>query len=104
MCPLPEIVEIHDPVAEDVWHLRAAAGKTVSHRIVVGRPFPEDPEREDSDWCCSVMIEGSLRKVCPAMGVGPVDALMNAMVLVRGFFESNKDNLVGMESCGDSPL
>jgi hypothetical protein len=103
MCPLPEIVEIHDPVAEDVWRLRAADGKTVSHRIVVGRPFPEDPEREDSDWCCPVMIEGSLSRPCPAMGVGPVDALMNAMVLVRRFFESNKDSFVDMESRGDGP-
>ena len=103
MAPLPEIAEIHDPIAEDVWHIRVADGRTVSHRIVVGRPFPEDPARGDSGWCCPVMIEGSLSKPCPAMGVGPVQALMNAMHLVRSFFESNKDDLVDIVDSGGNP-
>ena len=88
-----EITEIKDPIAEDVWETKGEDGNSISHRIVVGRPQPEIPGDDYSDWYCPVMIEGFLPRIVPAMGVGPVDSLMNAMLLVRTFFEKYKDDL-----------
>ena len=87
-----KITDIQDPIAEDVWTLKRSDGQIVSHRIIVGRPQPETEGDEHSDWYCPIMIEGFLPRVVPAMGVGPVDSLMNAMHLVKTFFDKNKDH------------
>lgn len=54
--------------------------------VQVGRPVPAagDP---NGDWCCPVYVEGFTGRVDRAMGVGPVDALLNATLLVRHFAE-----------------
>ena len=87
-----KITDIQDPIAEDVWTLKRSDGQIVSHRIIVGRPQPETEGDGHSDWYCPIMIEGFLPRVVPAMGVGPVDSLMNAMHLVKTFFDKNKDH------------
>ena len=89
-----EITEIKDPIAKDMWATKAEDGKPIYHRIVVGHPHPETKNNDNSDWYCPVMIEGFLPRIFPAMGVGPVDSLMNAMQLVKTFFDKNKDNFV----------
>jgi hypothetical protein len=85
-----EITEISDPIAEDVW----TTDEDVSHRIIVGHPHPVVSQDENSDWYCPVMIEGFTSRIVPAMGIGPIDSLMNAMQLVRTFFEQHKDHFV----------
>ena len=72
---------IERPIAEDRWSWKTAQGKNVVSRIVVGIPQPHP----QGDWCCPVFIEHITEHIVPAMGVGPVDALMNAMTLVKTF-------------------
>jgi hypothetical protein len=43
---------------------------------------------QNHDWFCPVFIEAYTPHVIPAMGVGPIDALMNAATLLRSFHES----------------
>jgi hypothetical protein len=50
----------------------------------VGRPIHYPQERL---WYCPVKIEGYTRGVDTVFGMGPVDALMNAMTLVKRFFD-----------------
>lgn len=78
--------EITDPVAEDWWQIKNAQGIEVVIRVVVGRPapIPENASASPS-WYCPVIIEARL--VC-CEGAGPVDALMNAVGLIRSFAES----------------
>ena len=40
-------------------------------------------------WYAPVLIEGFLPKITPVVGEGPVDALMNAMLLVKRFNDEN---------------
>jgi len=87
-----EIAEITDPIAQDVWKTNEEDGKIVSHHIIVGRPHPQT-DKDGSDWYCPVMIEGFLPRIVPAMGVGPVDSLMNAMHLVKTLFDKHKDDI-----------
>jgi hypothetical protein len=96
-----EIAEIQDPIVEDVWKTKGDDGEIISHRIVVGHPHPEDEGDDKSDWYCPVMIEHFLPRIVPAMGVGPVDSLMNAMHLVKTFFDKNRDNFteIGEKQC-----
>jgi hypothetical protein len=86
-----EIKEIENIIAQDMWSYKAADGKTVTCKIIVGSPFLI-PEDENHDWVCPVWIEGFTPRIVPAFGVGPVDSLMNAMTLVKQFFEKHKDN------------
>lgn len=53
-------------------------------RIEIGRPqlVPENP---DGDWFCPISIEGLTPQITAVYGVGPVDALANAMNLVSAF-------------------
>lgn len=88
-----EITEIKDPIAQDVWKTKGKDEKTISHRIVIGHPHQES-EDDNSDWYCPVMIEGFLPRIVPAMGVGPVDSLMNAMHIVKTFFDKHKEHFV----------
>jgi hypothetical protein len=78
------IDKITDPVAADEWRYRTASGESRVSRIEIGRPqrAPDDP---NGDWYCPVFVEDFTDRIVPAYGVGPVDALMNAMALVRSF-------------------
>ena len=81
-----QIEKITDVVAADEWRYKTRDGKTVVAHIQVGRPQPA-PDDPNGDWYCPVFIEGFTPRIVPAMGVGPVDALMNAITLVRKFSE-----------------
>lgn len=76
------IPPIEPLVCADDWRYRDATGKTCLSRLEIGqpRPAPGDP---NGDWCCPVSVEGFTDGVVVAYGVGAVDALMNAMVMVR---------------------
>lgn len=93
-----KITEISNPIVDDVWKTKSNAGEVVSHRIMVGHPRPEKEDDEESDWYCPVMIEGFLTRIVPAMGVGPVDSLMNALQLVKAFFDKHKDDFTEVKS------
>ena len=79
-----QIEKITDVIAADDWSYKTSDGKTVVAHIEVGRPQLA-PDEYDGDWYCPVFIEGFTPRIVPAMGVGPVDALMNAITLVRTF-------------------
>lgn len=91
-----QILEIEDPIAEDVWTVKGSDGQITSHRIVVGYPHPENDGDDKSAWYCPVLIEGFTSRIVPAMGVGSVDSLMNAMTLVKSFFEKHRDDFADM--------
>ena len=80
---LPEFNSIDDPVAEDHWSYIEEGGEKVA-RLAIGRPqlAPDDP---NGDWVCPVFIEHFTDRIVAVIGVGPIDALKNAMVLVREF-------------------
>jgi hypothetical protein len=86
--------QISDVIAVDDWHFKRKDGKTTRSRVIVGRPRPENKNKTTTDWVCSVFIEGVTPKVCKAMGVGPVDSLMNAMTLVKSHFDAIQGQLV----------
>ncbi|WP_257451379.1 hypothetical protein [Archangium lipolyticum] len=86
----PQLTTIEDPIAEDRWSYTASDGSTKVSRILVGRPQPL-PGEEDRAWYCPLAIEGYLPGIKCVMGVGPVDALMNAMSLVRRLFEEQSN-------------
>ena len=83
----PELTEIDDPVAENRWSYVASDGSKKVSQIRVGHPKPL-PAGKETGWYCPLLIEGHTNGIKPVMGVGPVDALMNAMILVRRFYES----------------
>lgn len=75
-------------IAAGVWNYTARwpKGRKIS-RIVIGRPRPDsDPK---GDWICPIEIEHFTRGVVCAHGVGSLDALLNAMQLLRQFFDMN---------------
>jgi len=84
---LPQLARIEDPIADDLWEyeLPDKGGRQTS-RITIGRPVPL-PGDAHGDWYCPVFAEHFLPAIRCVVGVGPVDALMNAMSLVRTFFE-----------------
>jgi hypothetical protein len=86
MAQLPRLRRIVDPIADDCWSYAAADGSRVTSRVCVGRPQPW-PRNRHGDWICSVSIEHFTDRVVTAAGVGPVDALMNAMALVKAFVD-----------------
>ena len=77
---------IDDPIAVDTWVYDVSGAQQRTH-IEVGRPVRRDPEDPNSEWACPLRIEGETQGVENIHGLGPVDALMNAMQLVRRFFE-----------------
>ena len=84
---------IDQPIAEDTWHDKLQDGRTVSSRLIVGQltTIKDDP---GGAWICPVWIEHFTPKITTVYGEGPVDALMNAMTLVRSFFDKYKDSLI----------
>jgi hypothetical protein len=80
---LPELERIDDIIAEDVWSYERD-GTFKTSRVTIGRPMPWS-DNEHGDWVCRVDIEGFTEEVQAVAGVGPVDALMNAITLVKAF-------------------
>ena len=81
-----EMTEITDVIARDTWTSTGADGSSVTHEIIVGRPF-RMPDDEKEVWGCLVVIENFTDRIVKAQGAGPVDALMNAMILVKALFD-----------------
>jgi len=84
---LPTLERIEDPIAEDWWGYTTPDGREQLTRIVIGRPapIPDDPH---GDWYCPLLLPEFFPEVQCIPGVGPVDALANAMALVKGFQDS----------------
>jgi hypothetical protein len=78
------IDKIIDPIAVDEWRYRSPSGAPVVSRIQIGRleRAPDDP---NGDWYCPVFVEHFTDRIVPAYGVGSIDALMNAITLIRRF-------------------
>jgi len=81
-----KINEITNIIAQDTWEYIDSKGKKITSKIIIGRP-----RRGKKDWFCPVSIEHFTPRIVPACGLGPVDSLMNAMVLVKSFFDLKKD-------------
>ncbi|MFL5348923.1 MAG: hypothetical protein ACJ8AT_29340 [Hyalangium sp.] len=82
----PKLTRIEDPIADDFWEYLTPQGQRRISRLTVGRPVHYPEARA---WYCPILIEGSSPLVDTVFGQGPVDALMNAMAVVRTFFEQN---------------
>ena len=93
---MKRLPKISDVIAQDDWYYKRDDGSTYRTRIIVGRPRPENRRSKSSNWFCPVFIEGITPKVCKAMGVGPVDSLMNALTLVKSRFDATKHLLVDL--------
>ena len=74
------------PIASDTWTYTDAEGRKHVATLLIGRPqrVPGDKQRA---WFCTVYVDGWTPHVMPAIGVGPLDALMNALTVVRSFRE-----------------
>lgn len=75
---------ITEPIADDVWEF-LEAGTRKRARVTVGRP-ERTPDDKNGDWRCPLAFEGKTEGVLWVNGVGPVDALMNAMRFVSDRF------------------
>jgi hypothetical protein len=79
----PKLTEINDPIADDYWSYRTEDGAKRTSRVTIGRPALL---ADGTNWYCPMYFEHVTRGIDYAMGVGPVDALMNAMYFVRKRF------------------
>ena len=81
---------ISRPIAADTWTYTGRDGKKHVVTLQVGKPepVPGDPQQE---WFCAVFVDGWTPHVIPAIGIGPFDALMNALRVVRSFREHVAD-------------
>lgn len=79
----PKLTAIDDPIADDYWSYRTENGTKRTSRITIGRPAQLEDGRS---WYCPMYFEHVTRGIDYAFGVGPVDALMNAMYFVRRRF------------------
>lgn len=79
----PKLSSIDDPIAEDSWHYMLEDGTQRTSRIIIGRPART---LDGKDWYCPFSFEHVTKGIDFAFGVGPVDALMNAMYFVRRRF------------------
>lgn len=79
----PKLTAIDDPIADDYWSYRTEDGAKRTSRVTVGRPALL---ADGTNWYCPMYFEHVTRGIDYAMGVGPVDALMNAMYFVRRRF------------------
>jgi hypothetical protein len=76
---------VRHPIASEVWTFKDPSRRKRRAQIDVGKP-QRIPRDKNGDWFCPVRIEGwTGRGIMPAVGVGPLDSLMNALTLVRGF-------------------
>jgi hypothetical protein len=88
---LPQLTSIDDPIADDYWSFETDEGQKRFVRITVGRPVPI-PGDPNGDWYCPLLIEYPQHPdFYSVVGVGPVDALRNAMRIVGdGFRDMRK--------------
>ena len=84
----PKLTAIVDPIADDYWSYRTEDGIKRTSRITIGRPALLE---DRSHWYCPMFFEHVTRGIDYAFGVGPVDALMNAMYFVRKRFYEFED-------------
>jgi hypothetical protein len=78
------------PVAAEVWTYTDGNGRKRKAEVRVGKPQRVSNDASGA-WCCPVYIGGWISHVVPAIGVGPLDALMNALRLVKEFREHIAD-------------
>jgi hypothetical protein len=78
----PKLSRIEDPIADDYWQYTFPPGKKHISRLTVGRPVHYPQAR---CWYTPVMVEGYLPQVTPVFGEGPVDSLINAVMLLKKF-------------------
>jgi hypothetical protein len=78
----PKLTQIEDPIADDYWQYTFPPGKKHISRLTVGRPVHYPQGR---CWYTPVMVEGYLPQVTPVFGEGPVDSLINAVMLLKKF-------------------
>lgn len=84
----PKHTTIEDPIATDIWSYRTRDGSQRTSRVTIGRPMPLP---DGKDWYCPIEFEHVTRGIECSFGVGPVDALMNAMHFVRRRFYAFHD-------------
>jgi hypothetical protein len=82
---LPQLTSIDDPIADDDWSHENDEGVQRVSRVTIGRPAPV-PNDPGGHWYYPVRIDPGLEGILCMVGVGPVDALMNATRIVRDFF------------------
>jgi hypothetical protein len=84
---LPQLTSIDDPVADDFWSYENDDGVQHIARVTIGRPVPI-PGDSNGNWYCPLRIEhrASDSEILCMVGVGPVDALVNAARVVRDHF------------------
>src|SRR5262245_20841127 len=75
----PKIKKIDDVLVEGDLPFPQGKGRTAQVHMVVGRPKPL-PKK---DYYCPVQAKGFFKGVMLAFGIGPVDALMNAMHILH---------------------
>ena len=83
----PKPAAIDDPIADDYWSYETRDGTRRTSRVTIGRPAPLADKR---DWYCPILFEHVTEGIYYSYGVGPVDALMNAMYFVRRRFYALK--------------
>ncbi|SEU39020.1 hypothetical protein [Stigmatella erecta] len=84
----PKLAAIDDPIADDYWSYETRDGTRRTSRVTIGRPAPLADKR---DWFCPILFEHVTEGIYYSYGVGPVDALMNAMYFVRRRFYALKE-------------
>ncbi|MCP3142072.1 hypothetical protein [Pyxidicoccus xibeiensis] len=84
----PKLAAIDDPIADDYWSYETRDGTRRTSRVTIGRPAPLEDKR---DWYCPILFEHVTEGIYYSYGVGPVDALMNAMYFVRRRFYALKE-------------
>ncbi|HEX8703105.1 MAG TPA: hypothetical protein VF815_29985 [Myxococcaceae bacterium] len=82
---LPQLTSIDDPIADDLWSYENDDGTLHVARVTIGRPVPI-PKDPNGDWYCPLRIEHRTPEVLCVVGVGPVDALVNASRVVSDHF------------------
>jgi hypothetical protein len=86
MVSVPKFRRVVDVVAEDHWSYTTKEGIPKISRVTIGRPTPW-PADDHGDWLCPLEIEHFTDGIRGIAGVGPVDALMNAIGIVKAFAE-----------------
>jgi hypothetical protein len=84
----PGLAAIEDPIADDYWSYEIRDGTRRTSRVTIGRPAPLADKR---DWYCPILFEHVTEGIYYSYGVGPVDALMNAMYFIRRRFYTFKE-------------
>jgi len=84
----PKLAAIDDPIADDYWSYETRDGTRRTSRVLIGRPAPLADKR---DGYVPIIFEHVTEGIYYSYGVGPVDALMNAMHFIRRRFYALKE-------------